>query len=250
MTRGGAAGELTFHASPAFLVRAVDMGEADRRLTFFTRSAGVVSVVGKSAWRSRKRFGGLLQRYVLLDIVWTETAGKMPVLSTASVSASFWTIVEEWERVRHADYLLELAAEMFPQEGPKPKAFGILLDGIRALSAGEVPNKVARRVEAGFLGIGGWGPDLSGCRKCGRTDSRWFRFIPSEGGALCESCATGDGMKLSLGAVKTWKALQAGGEAARERLRVPDGIAEELRGVIPGYVEYCLGKQLRSLGRS
>ncbi len=248
MSRGGAAGERTFHASPAFLVRAVDMGEADRRLTFFTRDAGVVSILAKSAWRSRKRFGGLLQRYVLLDIVWTETPGKMPVLSTASVSASFWAIVEEWERVRHADYLLELAAEMFPQEGAKPRAFGILLDGMRALAAGESPAKAARRVEVAFLGIGGWGPDLSRCRKCGRAEGRWFRFVPSEGGVLCEPCAAGTGMKLSLGAVKTWKALLEGGEAARERLRVPNGIADELRDVIPCYIEYCLGKRLRSLG--
>jgi DNA repair protein RecO (recombination protein O) len=250
MIRGGAGGERAFHASPAFLVRAADMGEADRRLTFFTRSAGVVSVVGKSAWKSRKRFGGLLQRYVLLDIVWTEMPGRMPVLSTAEVSESFWSIVEEWERVRHADHLLELAAELFPQEGPKPKAFGILLNGIRSLAAGEDPGKVARRAEAGFLAIGGWGPDLSRCRKCGRLESRWFRFLPSEGGVSCESCATGGGMKLSLGAVKTWKALQASGEAAVGRLKVSDAIAEELRIVIPQYVEYCLGKPLRSLGGS
>ena len=247
MSRGGSAGERTFHASPAFLVRAVDMGEADRRLTFFTRSAGVVSAIGKSAWRSRKRFGGLLQRYVLLDIVWTEIPGKIPVLSTAAVSGSFWSIVEAWDRVRHADYFLELAAEMFPQAGPKPKAFAILLEGFRSLSAGEVPGKVARRVEAGFLGIGGWGPDLTGCRKCGRADSRWFRFLPAEGGGVCEACAPGEGMKLSLGAVKTWRALQAGGDAALVRLRVPDGIEEELRMVMPAYVEYCLGKPLRSL---
>ncbi|MEW6719321.1 MAG: DNA repair protein RecO [Thermodesulfobacteriota bacterium] len=248
MRRGGAAGERSFHASPAFLVRAVDMGEADRRLSFFTREAGVVSILGKSAWKSRKRFGGTLQRYVLLDIVWTEVPGKIPVLSTASVSASFWPIVEEWERVRHADYLLELAAEMFPQEGPKPKAFEILLDGFRALTAGESPGKVARRAEACFLGIGGWGPDLSKCRKCGRTDSRRYRFLPAEGGLLCDACATGDGMTLSLGAVRTWRALLAGGGAARERLRVPDGIEEELQKVIPKYIEYCLGKPLRSLG--
>ena len=32
----------SLHSSPAFLVRSVDMGEADRRITFFTRDAGVV----------------------------------------------------------------------------------------------------------------------------------------------------------------------------------------------------------------
>jgi len=249
MSRRERSGERSFHASPAFLVRAVDMGEADRRLSFFTRDAGVVSTIGKSAWRSRRRFGGALQRYVLLDIAWTETPGKLAVLSTASVSESFWAIVEDWERVRHADYFLELAAELFPQGGGKPKAFGILLDGIRSLAAGgDPPAKTARRVEAAFLAIGGWGPDLTRCRKCGRTDSRWYRFLPSEGGILCETCPPAGGMPLSLGAVKTWNALQAGSGTPKGRLGIPDVITEELRGVMPRYVEYCLGKAVRSLG--
>ncbi len=250
MSRGAGGGERSFHASRAFLVRAVDMGEADRRLSFFTREAGIVSTIGKSAWRSRKRFGGTLQRYVLLDIAWTETPGKLAVLSSAAVSESFWAIVEDWERVRHADYFLELAAELFPQGGPKPKAFGILLDGIRSLASGDSPGETARRAEAGFLAIGGWGPDLARCRKCGRADSRRFRFLPSEGGLLCEACPPAGGMPLSLGAVKTWRALQAGSGAPKGRLRIPEVIAEELRGVMPKYIEYCLGKPVRSLGGS
>jgi len=239
----------SFHSSPAFLARAIDLGEADRRLTFFTRDAGVLVTVGKSAWRSRKRFGGALQRYVLLDIAWTERPGRMTVLSSASVNRSFWGIVEDWERVRHADHLLEIASELFPQAGPKPRAFEVLLRGMRSISGGEPPPETARRAEAEFLVIGGWGPDLTGCRKCGKTEGRSYRFLASEGGVLCESCPPVGGSPLSLGAVKTWRALQAGKAVARGRLRIPVVIAEELRTVIPGYVEYCLGKQLRSLGK-
>jgi len=239
----------SFHSSPAFLARAIDLGEADRRLTFFTRDAGVLVTVGKSAWRSRKRFGGTLQRYVLLDIAWTERTGRMAVLSSASVNSSFWGIVEDWERVRHADHLLEIASELFPQGGAKPRAFEVLLRGMHSIADGEPPPEAARRAEAEFLAIGGWGPDLSGCRKCGEKEGRSYRFLASEGGVLCEACPPGGGSPLSLGAVKTWRSLQAGKTAARSRLRIPVVIAEELRAVIPGYVEYCLGKQLRSLGK-
>lgn len=238
----------SFHSSPAFLARAIDLGEADRRLTFFTRDAGVLVTVGKSAWRSRKRFGGTLQRYVLLDIAWTERPGRMPVLSSASVNCSFWGIVEDWERVRHADHLLEIASELFPQAGPKPLAFDVLLRGIASIAEGLPPPETARRAEAEFLAIGGWGPDLSGCRKCKGKEGRSYRFLASEGGILCEECRSGGGIPLSLGAVKTWRALQAGKTASRGRLRIPIVIAEELRAVIPEYIEYCIGKQLRSLG--
>jgi len=239
----------SFHSSPAFLAHAIDLGEADRRLTFFTRDAGVIMAVGKSAWRSRKRFGGTLQRYVLLDIAWSSLPGRLAVLSSASVNRSFWGIVEDWERVRHADHLLEIATELFPQAGPKHRVFEVLLRGMRSIAEGEPPPETARWAEAEYLAIGGWGPDLSGCRKCREMEGRSYRFLDSEGGILCESCPPGGGSPLSLGAVKTWRALQAGRTAARGRLRIPVVIAEELRTVIPGYVEYCLGKQLRSLGK-
>ena len=238
----------SFHSSPAFLARAIDLGEADRRLTFFTRDAGVLVTVGKSAWRSRKRFGGVLQRYVLLDIAWTERPGRMAVLSSASVNRSFWGIVEDWERVRYADHLLEIASELFPQGGAKPRAFEVLERGMRSIADGEPPPETARRVEAEFLAIGGWGPDLSGCRKCRETEGRSYRFLASEGGVLCEACPPPRGVS-HLPRRREDMARPAGGEdRGRGRLRIPVVIAEELRAVIPGYVEYCLGKQLRSLG--
>lgn len=239
----------SLQSSPALLVRAVDMGEADRRVTFFTREAGVVVTVGKSAWRSRKRFGGTLQRYILLDISWSESPGRMSVLSSAALSESFWPVVGEWERVRHADYFLEMAAELFPQAGPKPRAFEILLHGIRALARGESPTATARKVEAEFLALGGWGPHLAGCRRCGHAERGRYRFLPSEGGILCEGCPPSGGTPISLGAVKTWRVLQAGRGGSPGRLRLPYGIDEELRNVMREYVEYCIGKPVRSLGR-
>lgn len=237
----------SFHSSPAFLARAIDLGEADRRLTFFTRDAGVLVTVGKSAWRSRKRFGGTLQRYVLLDIAWTERPGRMAVLSSASVNRSFWGIVEDWERVRHADHLLEIASELFPQAGPKPRAFEALLRGMGSIAGGEPPPEVALKVEAELLAIGGWGPNLYGCRKCGGMESRSYRFLSPEGGIVCGGCPPEGGFPLSLGAVKTWRALQAGEGAGRSRLRIPVAIAVELRSIIHEYLEYCIGKRLRSL---
>ena len=205
----------SFHSSPAFLARAIDLGEADRRLTFFTRDAGVLVTVGKSAWRSRKRFGGTLQRYVLLDIAWTQRTGRMAVLSSASVNRSFWGIVEDWERVRHADHLLEIASELFPQGGGKPRAFEVLLRG--GFHRGREPPPTARRSEAEFPRSAGGArpvrvPEVQ--EKEGR--SYRFRF----GGGVARPVRPRR-VPPSLGAVKTWRALQAGKTAARGRLRIP-----------------------------
>src|SRR5512134_3925485 len=136
------AGARSFRSSRAFLIRAVDSGETDRRISLFTESDGMVAAMAKAAHRSRKRFGGSLQKYFLLDVAWTEAPGRMPVLASVSLLASFWEIVGGWEKVRHADYLLELAAALFPQPGPKPETFGVLMSGMRSLARGDPPDAV------------------------------------------------------------------------------------------------------------
>jgi DNA repair protein RecO (recombination protein O) len=223
------------------------MGETDRRVTLFTEDEGAVTVVAKAARRSRKRFGGSLQKYFLLDVVWTEEPGRMPILTSASILASFWDIVASWERVRYADYLLELVTSLFPQPGPKTKAFAFLLAGFRSLSRGEAPVSVGRKTEAAFLALGGWGPDLSACRKCGRAESGSFRFVVAEGRIYCKACAGQVGGLLSLGAVRTWRALQTYSPSTIGRVRISESVLEELQSVMQQYLMWNFGSPFRSL---
>lgn len=249
------AGPRSFRSSRAFLVRSADAGEIDRRISFLTESDGLVTMVAKAARRSRKRFGGTLQKYFLLDVSWIEAPGRMSVLGSTTLVESFWEIAADWEKVRHADYLLELTATLFPQPGPKPRAFGILLWGIRSLALGVSPAVVGRKTEAILLSVGGWGPDLCACRRCGRHTEALrkgsggtVRFFPDEGGFLCGTCSCTGGIPLSLGAVKTWKAIQASSPPLLGRVRISDSILEELQHVMSQYVELYLGRTLRSLG--
>ena len=243
------AGERAYRSSRAFVVRSADVGETDRRLTLFTEVAGLVGVVAKSAHRSRKRFGGALQKYLLLDAAWTEPAGKPPILTSATILESFWPIVEDWEKVRHADHLLELSAALFPQPGPKPKEFAFLLAGIRSLAAGERPPAVGRKTEAAYLALSGWGPDLSACRVCGKPGSGVFRFLIPEGTIRCGTCPGPGGRMLSHGAVRTWRALQASTPSNIGRIRISESILTELQILIAQYLEWNFGGPLRSLDR-
>lgn len=240
-------GPRTLHSSRAFLVRATDMGEADRRITLFSEADGTVSLLGRSARKSRKRFGGLLQRYLLLDVSWSSVPDRMPVLEQAVLVASFWEIVEDWEKVRHADHLLELAINLFPQPGAKPRAFEALYAGMRALALGDPPRAVATRTEAAMLAIAGWGPNLEGCRACGSTTQADFRFIMSEGTLACAGCSDRAGTFLSLGAVKSWRALQSSSPSVLGRIRLGEPILTELQGVMQKYIEYCIGRRMHSL---
>jgi recombinational DNA repair protein (RecF pathway) len=131
----------------------------------------------------------------------------------------------------------------------------MLLSGMRSLARGDPPPALARKAEAAFLALGGWGPNLSACRRCGRppdsspsrAPGRSVRFLYSEGGFVCGNCPGGEGANLSLGAMKTWRALQASSQAVLARVRISEDILSELQAVIPKYLEYCIGARLRSL---
>jgi recombinational DNA repair protein (RecF pathway) len=96
--------------------------------------------------------------------------------------------------------------------------------------------------------LGGWGPDLSACRKCGRPESRSFRFVVAEGRLSCEACAGRGGILLSLGAVRTWRALQASSPPTVGRIRIPESVLLELQSVIPKYLMWNFGVSFKSLG--
>lgn len=234
----------TFHASRAYLVRSFDLGEADRRVVFFSEEMGLVPLMAKSALRSRKRFGGLLQRYLLLDVSWHERPNRASVLDSVSLRESHWGIVSSWEKVRSADSLLGVASSLFPQPGGKPRAFRTVLSMMREVDAGTDPDVVFVKGTASLLSIAGWGPNLSGCPGCGTDDGAGFRFIPSEGRVFCRRCRVGGGVPISTGAVKTWRHLQGGDSAGMGRVRVGGGILQELRVVIGAYLEWCMGRSL------
>ncbi len=242
-----AAGPRSFRSSRAFLVRASYAGEADRRVTLFTEEAGLVTLLAKSAGRSRRRFGGTLQKYLLLSVAWTETPGRPAVLGSSEIRESFWNVASDLERVCHADHLLELSAALFPQPGPKPRAFALLLALFRLLARDESPSSVARKAEASLLHVGGWGPDLRGCRRCGARDRVPFRILPPEGVLFCRECTGKGGNVLSAGAVKTWRALQEATPASVGRIKVSARILDELQPVMSRYLEWHIGKPLRSL---
>jgi len=149
--------------------------------------------------------------------------------------------------VRTADHLLEVASELFPQAGPKPRAFEVLLRGMRSIAEGEPPAETARKAEAEFLAIGGWAPTWPGA-----VNARKRRPVPTgfslRGRGPVRRPVARRGIP-PLPRRRKDVARPAGGGDGRTR-SAPDSvvIAEELRVVIPGYVEYCLGKQLRSLG--
>ncbi|HLT29189.1 MAG TPA: DNA repair protein RecO, partial [Myxococcaceae bacterium] len=61
----------------ALLLSAVDHGESDRVVTFLTRRHGRLSAFAAGARRSKRRFGGTLEPFMHLNILWVQGRGEL-----------------------------------------------------------------------------------------------------------------------------------------------------------------------------
>ena len=60
----------------AFVLRTQELGEADLIVTLLTEHHGQVRAVARSARRSRRRFGGVLEPMTRVRAAWTEREGR------------------------------------------------------------------------------------------------------------------------------------------------------------------------------
>ena len=70
--------------TPAILLRRIDYGDFDLILTFLSLKRGKISLIAKSAKKSKKRFAGILELFSHMEVVASTGKGRgLPVLQEA-----------------------------------------------------------------------------------------------------------------------------------------------------------------------
>ena len=80
--------------SRALLLRSVDYRDSDRIVTLLTERKGKMSALARGARRSRRRLGGALQPYVLMQAEYRTGRGEPSHLERVSVERSFQGILQ------------------------------------------------------------------------------------------------------------------------------------------------------------
>jgi DNA repair protein RecO (recombination protein O) len=96
-------------SSTAIMLRAIEHGDYDKIITFFTLKRGKVSLIAKGAKKSIKRFVGVLELFSVLNLVWSFGRGRgLPILKEASVVHPFEQIRTNITWTAYASYWCEL----------------------------------------------------------------------------------------------------------------------------------------------
>lgn len=181
------------HRDEAFVLRTQELGEADLIVRLFTRDSGVVHGVARSARRSRKRFGGVLEPLTRVQLSWTEKAGReLHRIDSVEGLRSFADMQSDPVLLSACAVIAELS-EAFGRDGEAdPKCFDLLASVLDALERGGHPLVLVRYFEHWLLRLHGLLPDLGACGVCGKnpppTASIW---VEPEGGPRCAACRAG-----------------------------------------------------------
>ena len=241
--------------TPAILLRRIDFGDYDLIITFFSLKRGKISLIAKSAKKSVKRFAGILELFSLLDIVWSRGRNKgLPVLQEASLIKPFSEIRKDIKKTAYASYWAELINKWIEEGSVQKEIFFLFQYVLCKLDAGITPDAALSILfQLRFMLISGLLPDLSRCSICNRSieqiKENEFTCDLASGGILCSRCSrpAEKKIKLSKGTIKQLLWIKHKDLATAARIRIASGSMKEGLLFLESFVQYHLGKELKSL---
>lgn len=242
-------------STPAILLHRVDYGDYDLIITFFTRVEGKISTIAKSAKKSVKRFGGVLQPFAVLNIVFTESRGKqLPMLQEASLDVVLPQIGADIIKTAYASYWAEILKEWSEEGKQQIHLYQLLRYALIELDRGEIsPPILSLSFQLKFLSLTGLAPNLAGCNDCRRTidqiKENRIAFDIQTGRLTCGQCRkdTTRRVYLTKGTIRQLQWMDRVPLNQVSRIRCLPQVEKEGQSFLEIFLPYHLGKKPKSL---
>ena len=242
-------------ATDAIVTHSFNYGESDKIVTFFTRDFGKVKGIAKGARRSKKRFQNALSLFSHLRLVFFDREGSgLARAQGCDILNSFPKIREDLKRIVYGSYFLEMVNEMAGEREAHAEAFDLVLSFLKTLEEAEPREEQLRAFEIRMLTIFGYQPNLKMCPFCKR-DLEALKEAPSvffsieRGTILCRGCSRPADplIPLSLGTARLIEGVSETELSKVHRFRFTPQALSETRELLPHFISYQLGKELKSL---
>src|SRR2546428_7232681 len=153
------------YRAEAIVLRAVDLGEADRILVLFTRHFGKIHIVAKGIRRATSRMAGHAEP--LTHATYQLARGReLDVLTGAEAKALYPSLREDLGRIAAGWYCAELTDRFTVERAPAAPLFDLLETALRHLDAGFPASLVCRWFDLHLLDRAGFRPELAECVWC------------------------------------------------------------------------------------
>ena len=171
------------------VLRARNLGEADRVFTVLTLERGKIDVVAKGVRRSRSAFAGRLEfmNEVSLEI---HHGRSLDVITSADVLTSHFNAIVAPDAFAAASLVAEYVDACCEREQPVPEVFALVHGVLGAFERSQQPTALLPRFELRLLDAIGLAPQLEYCVRCEAAIDRcadiWLDV--EDGGLACGAC--------------------------------------------------------------
>jgi DNA repair protein RecO (recombination protein O) len=239
----------------AIVIRSLNYGDSDKIVTFFTRDFGKLKGIAKGARRSKKRFQNALGLFSHLRLIFFDKEGMgLARAESCDILHSFPKIKEDLKKILYGNYYLELVNEMAGEREANREAFELLLSFLSNLEERKPQEEQLRLFEIRMLSLFGYRPNMKRCNLCKRDweDSDEIRvvfFSLERGASICEKCSKtwNHLIPISLGTAKLIEKISQIELSKIQILRFTPQSLSDSRELLPKFISYQLGKELKSL---
>jgi DNA repair protein RecO (recombination protein O) len=178
-------------SSKAIVISHSNFGEADRYVQFLTQKWGMITVLAKSARKSRRRYVGGLDLFCHDEISLRGDPKGTPYLNELTVLNSFPALRDNLDKLLMAGKITQWVKRLADTTNPMPEIYSLLGQTLTLIEREPDPerldllNLVFKLKLLLHLGLK---PSVDDCVKCETPASRGYMDIEA-GGVVCPSCS-------------------------------------------------------------
>lgn len=187
------------YQSEGIVLNQMNLGENDKLATIFTGQEGLVRAVVKGAQRPKSKLRAVTQP-LTCGVFQFYKGRNLDRVTQVSVKKGYPGIIDDYEKMIYAQYLIELLIAVLPEREANHTQFHLFLAVLGCLEQKQDPWIIARWAELAILSLAGFAPSFSSCISCGNQELQSpVYFSLRNGGVVCGQCMEKERQDLSLG---------------------------------------------------
>ncbi|GAC1305274.1 MAG: hypothetical protein NVSMB21_06730 [Vulcanimicrobiaceae bacterium] len=199
------------YKTSAIVLRARNLGEADKIVTLFTSERGKLDAVAKGVRRAKSQLAGRLE-FVTEASLTMHRGRNLDVITSAAIACEHWRAIVAPGAFATAHVVAELIDSFCELDYAMPDVYALLRGMLRALAVAPAPQALIARFELRLLGALGYAPEADACVRCGEPLDALAAWADREAGGLsCERCRPhrADDLALDADDVANFRGLAA-----------------------------------------
>jgi DNA repair protein RecO (recombination protein O) len=194
---------MAFIKTEAIVIKAINFGEADQIITFFSEHYGKLQGIAKGIRKIKTRYGGKLGLFQRIKVIFFQKTAVLqsgdlavqhPLLRITQVDLveNFTRLQADFNKIIGASYVAEFLNRIFEEyDNTHAEVYALVCNTLQALDESDNLRNILPAFEIKLLAHLGYIPILERCAVCGRLcldAEEKLGFSSVTGGILCQRC--------------------------------------------------------------